>query len=139
MKNRTILLVEDNYLDVESVKRAFRKLDINLTLKVAYNGVDAVALLTSGENKIIPDVILLDLNLPKMNGLEFLKVIKNYPDLKKIKIFIISTSKEEYEEIAAQNLGVSGYILKPLNFMDHTSVDTQKLMEELLKEDSIAI
>lgn len=137
MKNRTILLVEDNYLDVESVKRAFRKLDINLTLKVAYNGVDAVAMLTSEENKIIPDVILLDLNLPKMNGLEFLKIIKNYPGLNKIKVFIISTSKEEYDEIAAQNLGVIGYILKPLNFIDNASTDTQKLMQELLKEDSL--
>ncbi len=135
MKNRTILLVEDNFVDVESVKRAFRKLDINLTLKVAYNGVDAIAMLTSAEGKIIPDVILLDLNLPKMNGLEFLRIVKNYHSLKDIMIFIITTSREEYDEITTQNLGVSGYILKPLNFIDNPSEETQKLMAELLKDD----
>lgn len=135
MKNKTILLVEDNYVDVESVKRAFKKLDINVTLTVAYNGVDAFAMLTSVENKITPDIILLDLNLPKMNGLEFLSIVKEFSKLKNLKIFILTTSKEEYDEITAQNLGVTGYILKPLNFTDNPSPETQKLMAELLKED----
>lgn len=135
MKNKTILLVEDNYVDVESVKRVFKKLNINITLTVAYNGVEAFAMLTSEENRIVPDIILLDLNLPRMNGLEFLSTVKEFSKLKNLKIFILTTSKEEYDEITAQNLGIAGYILKPLNFTDNPSMETQKLMAELLKED----
>lgn len=134
MKNKTILLVEDNYVDVESVRRAFKKLDININLQIAYNGVDAFAMLTSEENKISPDIILLDLNLPKMNGLELLKIVKDFSKLKDLKIFILTTSKEEYDEITALNLGVAGYILKPLNFTDNPSAETQKLLAELLIE-----
>jgi CheY-like chemotaxis protein len=134
MKHNTILLVEDDYLDVESVKRALKKLKIDYTLHIAHNGEDAITLLTSETKKIVPDVILLDINMPKMNGLEFLGIIKNYYSLKAIKIFIITTSSEEYDKIATQNLGVTGYILKPLSFKDGTSADTLKLMEELLNK-----
>jgi CheY-like chemotaxis protein len=131
MKHNTILLVEDDYVDVESIRRTLRKGNINHTLHVAHNGVDALAMLTTDKNKITPDIILLDINMPKMNGIEFLGIIKNYYSLKNIKIFIITTSAEEYDKIATQNLGVAGYILKPLNFKDRASADTLKLMEEL--------
>ena len=135
MKTNTILLVEDDYLDVESVKRALKKQKINHVLHIAHNGVDALAMLTSETNKVIPDVILLDINMPKMNGLEFLSIIKNYYNLKNIKIFIITTSAEEYDKFTAQSLDVSGYILKPLNFNEKAGGDSLKLMEELIKEE----
>lgn len=134
MKNKTILLVEDDYLDIESVKRSLKKLNINHTLQVAFNGVSAFAMLASEQNKIIPDIIILDLNLPRMNGLEFLRNVRDFNMLKRLKIFILTTSKEEYDEITAQNLGVTGYILKPLDFENNPSTDTKKLMEELLNE-----
>lgn len=135
---KTILLIEDDYLDVESVKRALNKLNIEHDLFVAHNGVDGLAVLTgnSSDGKtIIPDAILLDINMPKMNGIEFLKIIKSYYSLKNIKTFIITTSEEEYDKISAENLGVAGYILKPLNFKNTASLDTMKLLEELLKAD----
>ncbi len=131
MKHSTILLVEDDYVDVESIRRSLKKSQINHTLHVAHNGVDALSMLTTDENKIQPDVILLDINMPKMNGIEFLGIIKNYYSLKSIKIFIITTSAEEYDKISAQHLGVTGYILKPLNFKDNNSLDTLNLIKEL--------
>jgi CheY-like chemotaxis protein len=131
MKQSVILLVEDDYVDVESVKRSLKKNNINHTLHVAHNGVDAITMLTSEENKIQPDVILLDINMPKMNGLEFLGIVKSYYSLKNIKIFIITTSSEDYDKLAALNLGVTGYILKPLDLKDKGTGDTAKLMEAL--------
>lgn len=136
MKTNTILLVEDDYLDVESVKRALKKQQINHVLHVAHNGVDALNMLTREEDKIIPDIILLDINMPKMNGIEFLRIIKNYYSFKNIKIFVITTSGEEYDKMLAQNLGVTGYILKPLNFNDPKNSDSIKLMKELVNEES---
>lgn len=134
MKTNTILLVEDDYLDVESVKRALKKQQISHVLHIAHNGVDALNMLTREYDKIIPDIILLDINMPKMNGIEFLRIIKNYYSLKNIKIFMITTSAEEYDQISAQNLGVAGYILKPLNFKDPKKGDSIKLMEAMVGE-----
>lgn len=132
---KTILLVEDDYLDIMSIQRVMNKLKVNPVLKVAHNGVEALALL-NGNNpdkiKIIPDIILLDINMPKMNGLEFLLIIKNYYSLKNIKVFIMTTSSEEYDKIIAKNLGVSGYIIKPLDLeAQSSSADVAALFNEL--------
>ncbi len=140
MKHKTILLIEDDYLDVTSVKRALAKLKIDHTLYVAHNGVDALEVLNGNPadgTKVVPDIILLDINMPKMNGLEFLGIIKNYYSLKNIKVFVMTTSSEEYDKIATQNLGIAGYILKPLDFErtnKKESQDTFNLMLELLME-----
>lgn len=141
MKHKTILLVEDDYLDVKSVERALKKLKVNCTLHVAHNGVDALSLLNGnapGGVKINPDIILLDINMPKMNGLEFLRIIRSYFTFNHIKIFIMTTSEEEYDKIAAQQLGISGYILKPLDFDKHdskeSSLDTFSLLIDLFRD-----
>ncbi|PBQ33684.1 hypothetical protein CNR22_18500 [Sphingobacteriaceae bacterium] len=131
--SKVILLVEDDYLDVESIKRTLKKWQVDNILHVAHNGVDALNMITRENERVNPDVILLDINMPKMNGLEFLTIIKNYYSLKNIKIFVITTSGEEYEKIVAQNLGVTGYIVKPLNFSDQKSESVVVLKEELLK------
>jgi CheY-like chemotaxis protein len=136
MKNKVILLVDDDYVDVESIRRAFKKLNVSHTLHVAHNGVDALNLLTREVAQISPDIILLDINMPKMNGLEFLGIIKSYYSFKSIKIFIITTSGEEYEKMVAQNLGVAGYIIKPLNFKDKATDDVLMLKAELLSEEN---
>ncbi|MDP1800720.1 MAG: response regulator [Bacteroidota bacterium] len=129
---KEILLIEDDYLDVESVKRALKKIGVKCNLSVAHNGVDGLTALT-GNDKISPDLIILDINMPKMNGVEFLNIIKSYYSLKNIKTFILTTSVEEYDKLAIENLGVHGYILKPLDFKKETTDDTRKLLAELLE------
>lgn len=139
MTQKKILLIEDDYLDVISVQRTLKKLKIEHELFVAHNGVDGLEMLTGNspdKQKVQPDVILLDINMPKMNGLEFLRIVKNYYSLNNIKIFILTTSAEEYDRIAAENLGIAGYILKPFepeqNDSKKPSPDMRHLMEELM-------
>jgi CheY-like chemotaxis protein len=144
MKHKKILLVEDDYLDVTSVKRALSKLNVEHTLLVAHNGVDALSMLMGSHDeskngeKIQPDVILLDMNMPKMNGLEFLRIIKKYYSLNNIKVFVMTTSAEEYDKTEARKLGISGYILKPLDFSntkkDDSAIAIQNLKEELCSD-----
>jgi CheY-like chemotaxis protein len=135
---KKVLLIEDDYLDVESVKRALKKMHADVDLHVAHNGVDGLALLTGsadGGTKLLPDIIILDINMPKMNGLEFLRIIKNYYSLKDIKIFILTTSAEEYDKIATENLGVHGYILKPLDLKHNGSLESMKLIRAILNQE----
>lgn len=114
-----VLLVEDDEVDIMNVQRAFRKNNINNPLFVARNGIEALdALLKRNENLVIPmpRIILLDINMPKMGGLEFLAELRTFPELKSISVFVMTTSNEESDKIAAYNLNVAGYILKPLSF-----------------------
>lgn len=110
-----ILLVEDDEVDIMNVKRAFSKNNITSPLFVANNGVEALEML---ENHIIPlpKIIILDINMPKMNGIEFLKVIREDERFKNISVFVMTTSNEDSDKINAYNLNVAGYILKPLSF-----------------------
>ena len=95
MRNcQPILLVEDDTIDAMTVKRAFKELKVINPLAHALNGEDALAYLRQGEGEN-PCVILLDLNMPKMNGVEFLKVAKDDPSLKKIPVVVLTTSNEE--------------------------------------------
>ena len=115
-----ILLVEDDEVDVMNVKRAFEKNNIKNPLFVADNGLDALAMLrgSNGVEKIepVPRIILLDMNMPKMNGIEFLKELRSDEELKAISVFVMTTSNEDSDKIDAYNLNVAGYILKPLSF-----------------------
>lgn len=115
-----ILLVEDDSVDVMNVQRAFAKNNITNPLHIAFNGVEALSLLrgTNGKPKLTtnPRIILLDINMPKMNGLEFLRELRNDPELKSISVFIMTTSNDDQDKIEAYNLNVAGYILKPLSF-----------------------
>ncbi len=120
MKKPTILLVEDDELDVISVERSLKKLDSEYVLYTAYNGIEALKILRDSEMKLTPDVILLDINMPRMNGIEFLKVLREDKKLKDLKVFIMTTSSEEMDRSEAEKLGISGYIIKPLNYNDNT-------------------
>lgn len=138
MRHKTIMLVEDDYLDVISVQRAFKKLNVNHELHTAHNGIDALAMIKgTGVEKVVPDIILLDINMPKMNGFEFLTELRNDGEFMHIKVFILTTSAEEYDKEKAKALGVSGYIIKPVNFDDYenrsSSMDNFNLLLELLK------
>ncbi|QSW88421.1 response regulator [Flavobacterium endoglycinae] len=120
MKTPNILLIEDDELDTISVERSLKKLEIEYTLHTAYNGLEALQLLRGIEHPLIPDVILLDINMPKMNGIEFLKILRRDERLKELKVFVMTTSSEGTDRTAAEDLGISGYIIKPLNYTDNT-------------------
>jgi len=120
MQQSTILLVEDDELDIISVQRALKKLDAAYNLLIAYNGREAHSMLTDKDRPVIPDVILLDLNMPKMNGLEFLKIIRSDERLRAIKVFIMTTSGEFGDRALAEELGISGFIIKPLSYTDNS-------------------
>ncbi len=120
MKKPTILLVEDDELDVISVERSLKKLESEYELYTAYNGIEALKILRDSEIGLVPDVILLDINMPRMNGIEFLKVLREDKKLKDLKVFIMTTSSEEMDRSEAEKLGISGYIIKPLNYNDNT-------------------
>ena len=119
MTHKKILFIEDDELDVISVQRSLKKLDIAHLLYTAYNGKEALDMLNHPDNPLKPDVILLDLNMPKMNGLEFLKSIRQDANTKDIKVFVMTTSGESSDRKKADEFGVSGYIIKPLSYDDN--------------------
>ena len=115
-----ILLVEDDEVDVMNVQRAFKKNNILNPLSVAHNGVEALDKLrgTNGEPKInpLPRIILLDINMPKMNGLELLKELRADPVLHNISVFVMTTSNDDKDRFEAYNYNVAGYVIKPITF-----------------------
>ena len=115
-----ILLVEDDHVDIMNVQRAFGKNNIANPLFIAHDGIEALDMLrgTNGVTKVQPQprIILLDINMPRMNGIEFLKELRADPNLKAISVFVMTTSNEEKDKIEAYNYYVAGYILKPVNF-----------------------
>ncbi len=117
---KPILLVEDDSVDAMTVRRAFEQLEVPKSLVHVANGEEALEYLTN-ENNEFPCVILLDLNMPKMNGIEFLKIAKADDMLRRIPIVVLTTSKEERDIVDSFNLSVAGYIIKPVdyeNFLD---------------------
>jgi CheY-like chemotaxis protein len=128
-----ILLVEDDELDVIDIKRNLDKLNITYQLTHARNGEEALyQLCNHGANNPLPDIVLLDINMPKMNGLEFLQVVRDTPDLQHLKCFVISTSDEKPDKDKAKKLGISGYIIKPFKINNAASMDAFNLMIDLM-------
>ncbi|GAB2790291.1 CheY-like chemotaxis protein [Hymenobacter luteus] len=135
---RSVLLVEDDFFDTMTAQKAFEKFSVPHKLYTAFNGLEALDMLlgTNGVEPIrpLPEVILLDLNMPKMNGHEFLAELRTNPELNAIPVFITTTSGMDVDRLSAQNLGVSGYILKPLDFETSANmVDSINLLEKLLR------
>jgi CheY-like chemotaxis protein len=128
-----ILMIEDDTLDVMDARRTLDRMSILYKMEVAKNGEEALALL-EGQKDVTarPDIILLDLNMPKMNGVEFLQAVRNSERWKDVKVFIITTSEEKEEREKAGRLGVSGYIVKPLKFNNPSSIDSFNLMIDLM-------
>jgi CheY-like chemotaxis protein len=111
-----ILLVEDDEVDVLNVRRAFQKNHITNPLFVASNGLDALEQLRSGAIPRDRRIILLDLNMPQMNGIELLREIRQDPALNLTPVIVLTTSNDERDRIEAYNLNVAGYLLKPVTF-----------------------
>ncbi|MBO9703381.1 MAG: response regulator [Sporocytophaga sp.] len=120
MAAKSILYIEDDELDVICFERALLKFNLPIIFYTAYNGIEALELL-EGKNKIsIPDIIVLDLSMPKMNGFEFLKELRKNTIYDSVRIFIMTTSNDDKDRIQAEYFNIDGYIIKPLNFNENT-------------------
>lgn len=114
---REVLLVEDDRVDAMLIKKAFKRLEINNPIHHVENGEDAVAFLKNEEN-VKPWIVLLDLNMPRMNGIEFLEIVKSDPELKNIPIIVLTSSLEQRDRSSAFDFGVAGYMVKPVTYAD---------------------
>ncbi|MBA3501876.1 MAG: response regulator [Myxococcota bacterium] len=123
-----ILLVDDDEVDVMTVKRAFQKANITNRLFVASNGVEALELLRGGSIPNSRRLILLDLNMPRMNGLEFLREVRKDPALQTLTVVVLTTSNEDRDRVDAFQLNVAGYLLKPVTF--HTFADVMATLNK---------
>lgn len=112
---KPILLIEDDDVDAMTVKRALKELNVTNQLVHKTNGREALSYL-SEEGSKNPCVILLDLNMPKMNGIEFLNIAKTDEELKKIPVVVLTTSKSEQDKVESFDLSVAGYIVKPTDY-----------------------
>lgn len=122
-----ILLVEDDEVDIMNVRRAFKKNNITNPLFVANNGLEALDLLRGKGNDALSlpssrRIILLDLNMPRMGGLEFLQELRADPNLRATPVIVLTTSNQDRDRIEAYNLNVAGYILKPVTFINFAEV-----------------
>jgi CheY-like chemotaxis protein len=130
-----ILLIEDDTLDRMEVQRTLDKKNILYRLKIARNGEEGIAMLNERESPIFtgkPDLILLDINMPKMNGMEFLQKVRGDNQLRDTKVFVLTTSDESEDKVVAAQFGVSGFITKPLKLESPSSLDAFNLMIDLM-------
>jgi CheY-like chemotaxis protein len=117
-KSLNILLVEDDQVDVMNVKRAFERNKIANPLFVAGDGIEGLELLRSGKIPHERRLILLDLNMPRMNGIEFLRALRADEELHLTPVVVLTTSDDERDKINAYDLNVAGYLLKPVTFVN---------------------
>lgn len=117
LKMLHILLVDDDEVDVMNVQRAFSKNKIINPLFVARDGVEALEMLRDpGRIPRERRLVLLDLNMPRMNGHELLRALRDDPQLRNITVVVLTTSDDDRDKVEAYNLNVAGYILKPVTF-----------------------
>ncbi|MFT5248777.1 MAG: CheY-like chemotaxis protein [bacterium] len=119
IKRLKILLIEDDEIEIMKLNRAISSLKKEHKIVEANNGEDALSILKNKE--LIPDIILLDLNMPKVNGIEFLSILKNDDQLKYIPTIILTTSNNKKDLLACYKIGIAGYITKPLKYIDYVS------------------
>ena len=129
-KGVTILLIEDDEVDVMGMRRAFENTRICSNLVVASDGLDALKKLRDGTSVPRPYIVLLDLNMPRMNGLEFLDAVRQDPDTRHAVIFVLTTSTSEEDRMRAYNRNVAGYIVKRVG--SDNMADMAGLLEKYL-------
>jgi CheY-like chemotaxis protein len=114
-----ILLIEDDTIEVMKFNRVVKTLELPHRIIEAANGEVALTLL---ENKNeLPNIIVLDLNMPKINGIEFLKILKQHAELKYIPAIILTTSNNSRDVLECYRIGIAGYIVKPLKYEDYVT------------------
>jgi len=119
MRNLKVLLIEDDMIEVMKLNRTIASLKLDHKIIEANNGEDALKLLENKDE--LPDIILLDLNMPKINGIEFLNILKDDDVLRYIPTIILTTSNNKKDLLECYKLGIAGYILKPLKYEDYVS------------------
>jgi len=124
MDNRElhILLVDDDEVDVMNVQRAFQKNRLTNPIHIATNGIEALAKLRDGSIAGVRLLVLLDLNMPRMNGIEFLRALRADAALVTTSVVVLTTSNEDRDKVEAYRLNVAGYLLKPVQFNDFVEV-----------------
>lgn len=119
MKALKILLIEDDMIEVMKLNRTIATLQLKHNIIEANNGEEALKILQKKEE--LPDIILLDLNMPKINGIEFLNILKKDDTLRYIPTIILTTSNNQNDLLECYKIGIAGYVLKPLKYEDYVS------------------
>jgi len=119
--NKPILIIDDDLVDAMTIKRAFKDIDVTNRIDLVGNGEEALEFLRNESNEN-PALIFLDLNMPKINGLEFLRILRQDEQLNMIPVIILTTSKDEHDKIDSFKLGIAGYIVKPVDYMQFVEV-----------------
>lgn len=118
-KRLNILLIEDDMIEIMKLNRTISSLKLNHNIVEANNGEEALKNLEKKDT--LPDIILLDLNMPKINGIEFLGILKNDEGLKFIPTIILTTSNNQKDLLECYKIGIAGYVIKPLKYEDYVS------------------
>jgi CheY-like chemotaxis protein len=118
---KAILLVEDDQVDAMTVRRAFKELHVINRLDHVENGEEALDYLCDS-GKESPCLILLDLNMPVMNGIEFLQAVKRAPELRLFPVVVLTTSDEQKDKVETFDLGVAGYMRKPVDYRQFVEI-----------------
>jgi CheY-like chemotaxis protein len=126
IKSKPILLIEDDSVDAMTVRRALKELRVANRLEHAENGEQALAYLRD-PSKERPCLILLDLNMPVMNGIEFLQAAKVDSELKRLPVVVLTTSDEQEDKVESFELGVAGYMRKPVEYQQF--VETMRTID----------
>lgn len=131
LEDISVLLVEDNKIDVMGIQRAFRQADLKNAIIIASDGKDALDKLRDGKTIPKPYLILLDLNMPRMNGIEFLRELRNDAALRSTVVFVLTTSSTEEDKHKAYGYNVAGYIVK--GHSGSSFINTAELFEYYTK------
>lgn len=118
---KPILLVEDDIVDAMTVKRALHDLNVTNTLIIKGNGEEALEYLHGGA-PTLPCIILLDLNMPRMNGIELVRHLKQDTHLRRIPVVVLTTSKDEQDRVQSFDHSVAGYMIKPVEYPQFVEV-----------------
>jgi CheY-like chemotaxis protein len=113
---QTILVVDDDMVDVMTIRRALKELHVTNRVDHAQHGEAALSWLEESPSNR-PAIILLDLNMPVMNGIEFLQVVKQHASFKSIPVIMLTTSEEQKDKMRSFDLGVAGYMSKPVDYL----------------------
>lgn len=115
-ENLRVLLIEDDAVDVETVRRAFATNDSSIELHVARDGQEGLDMLRGGEVVRANLLILVDINMPRMSGIEFLRELRQSPDMVSLPVVVLTTSDDDRDKVEAYKLNAAGYILKPVTY-----------------------
>jgi two-component system response regulator len=133
MRSKVILLVEDNPDDVELTLRAFEKNNLSSDVIVARDGVEALDHLLPSDtssgaqpaNQVLPELVLLDLNLPKISGLEVLRRMRAEPRTRRVPVVVLTSSQEEKDILSSYDLGANSFVQKPVDYMQFVDAARQ--------------